>query len=67
MTVTAQILPVGARKGDEQVGRTNFYTNVKLQGLEERWLRGFTKITYLFFSVSDIFVCESTPISSNVR
>ena len=32
-------------------------TNVKIQGLEDRWFKGLTKITYqLFFSVfKDIF------------
>ena len=56
--------PVGARKGDEQVGRTLFLTNVKLHGLEDRWFMGLTKITYqLFFSVfRDIF--RSGRISS---
>ena len=34
-----------------------FLSNVKLQGLEDRWFRGLTNITYeLFFSVFiDIF------------
>ena len=34
-----------------------FLTNVKLQGLEDRWFRGLTNITYqLFFSdFIDIF------------
>ena len=46
--VQAQILPVGAHKGDEQVGRTLFFFLFidKLQGLEDRWFRGLTKITY---------------------
>ena len=55
--VQAQILPGGAHKGDYQVGRTLFLTNVKLQGLEDRWFRWLTKITYqLFFSVFYIMV-----------
>ena len=40
--VQAQILPGGAHKGDYQVGRTLFLTNVKLQGLEDRWFSGLT-------------------------
>ena len=42
--VQAQILPIGASKGDEQVSRTLFFD--KLQGLEDRWFRGLTNIIY---------------------
>ena len=37
---------VPAKGMDEQVGRTFFLTNVKLQGLEDRWFRWLTKITF---------------------
>ena len=52
--VQAQILPVGARKGDEQVSRTFFLTNVKLRGLEDRWqvVQGVDQL-----SISIVFQC----------
>ena len=45
------------KKGMSRSAGHCFLSNVKLQGLEDRWFRGLTKITYqLFFSVfRDIF------------
>ena len=49
--------PLVPAKGMSRSAGHCFLTNVKLQGLEDRWFRGLTKITYqLFFSVfRDIF------------
>ena len=48
--------PLVPAKGMRSAGHC-FLSNVKLQGLEDRWCRGLTNITYqLFFSVFiDIF------------
>ena len=44
--------PLVPAKGMSRSAGHCFLTNVKLQGLEDRWFRGLTKITYqLFFSV----------------
>ena len=53
--VQAQILPVGACKGDEQVGRTLFFNKCQTTGVGGQVV---TKIAYqLFFSVfRDIFI-----------
>ena len=49
--------PLVPAKGMSRSAGHCFLTNVKLQGLEDRWFRGLTNITYqLFFSVFiDIF------------
>ena len=49
--------PLVPAKGMSRSAGHCFLSNVKLQGLEDRWFRGLTKITYqLFFSVfRDIF------------